>query len=112
MKKELLDTFTNPNPDRDYRIEIKIPEFTSVCPKTGQPDYGLITINYIPDQLCLELKALKFYIQAYRNEGIFYESLINKILDDLSSVSSPRKMTIQGAFTPRGGISTIVEASL
>ena len=84
--RSLLETFENQFPDRDYRIEIVAPEFTSVCPKTGQPDFGTLTINYIPDKLCVELKSLKFYLQSFRNEGIFYEHVTNTILDDLVAV--------------------------
>jgi len=112
MTANIIETFDNPKTERDYKIITKIPEFTSVCPKTGQPDFGTITIIYVPDKLCIELKSLKFYIQSFRNKGIFYESLINQMLDDLSSVCKPRSMKIIGDFTPRGGISTIVEAEL
>jgi 7-cyano-7-deazaguanine reductase len=105
-----LETFENQFPDRDYRIEIVAPEFTSVCPKTGQPDYGTITINYIPNKLCIELKSLKLYLQRYRNEGIFYEHATNTILDDLAAVTKPRFMKIVAAFTARGGITTTVTA--
>jgi 7-cyano-7-deazaguanine reductase len=105
-----LETFENQFPDRDYRIEIVAPEFTSVCPKTGQPDYGTITINYIPNKLCIELKSLKMYLQCYRNEGIFYEHVTNTILDDLAAVTRPRFMKVTAAFTPRGGITTTIAA--
>lgn len=105
-KKPDLEFFDNPHPDRDYTITIRCPEFTSVCPKTGQPDFGTITIEYIPDQLCIELKSLKMYMQSYRNEGIFYERLTNDILDDLSNTSKPRWMKVTSHFTPRGGITT------
>jgi len=105
-----LETFENQFPDRDYRIEIVAPEFTSVCPKTGQPDYGTLTITYIPNRLCIELKSLKIYLQSFRNEGIFYEHATNTILDDLSAVAKPRYMKLIAAFTPRGGISTNVTA--
>lgn len=105
-----LETFENQFPDRDYRIEIVAPEFTSVCPKTGQPDYGTLTIHYIPDRLCIELKSLKLYLQSFRNEGIFYEHVTNTILDDLAAVTKPRYMKITAAFTPRGGITTSVTA--
>lgn len=103
-----LETFANPCPQRDYEIDIHAPEFTSVCPKTGQPDYGTISIRYCPDQTCLELKALKYYLQSYRNTGIFYESAINHITDDLIAACQPRWMTVKGDFTPRGGITTAV----
>ena len=109
-KNDQLETFPNPTPSRDYEIEIVSPEFTSLCPKTGQPDFGTITVTYRPGPLCLELKALKFYLQAYRNQGIFYEALTNKILDDLTTACSPKKMTVTSSFTPRGGITTKVTA--
>ena len=102
--------FDNPRPGRDYAITIRCPEFTSVCPKTGQPDFGEITIEYGPDQSCIELKSLKFYMQGYRNKGIFYESLTNDILDDLSGACRPRWMRITARFSPRGGITTDVVA--
>ncbi len=105
---DLLETFENPNVGRDYIIETVCPEFTSVCPKTGQPDFGTITITYIADELCYELKSLKLYLQQYRNHGAFYESVTNKILDDLVEVTQPRMMEIRADFTPRGGIQTSV----
>jgi 7-cyano-7-deazaguanine reductase len=105
-----IDLFENPRPQRDYTITIRCPEFTSVCPKTGQPDFGIIMIEYIPDQTCIELKTLKFYMQGYRNKGIFYEALTNQILDDLVAACHPRWMTITASFTPRGGITTEVKA--
>ena len=104
---ELLD---NPHPERDYHITIKCPEFTSVCPRTGQPDFGEITIEYCPDKLCIELKSLKFYMQSYRNKGIFYEALTNDILGDLSRGCKPRSMKITSRFTPRGGLTTEIVA--
>ena len=110
MKKPELELFDNPNRQRDYTITIQCPEFTSLCPKTGQPDFGQITIEYCPDKLCIELKSLKFYIQSYRNEGIFYESLTNTILDDLVLACRPRWMKVTSKFTPRGGITTEVVA--
>src|SRR5262249_40871065 len=107
-----LDTFPNPNPGRDYTIEIVCPEFTTVCPKTGQPDFGTVTFTYTPDDLCVELKSLKLYLQGFRNVGIFYETVINRLLDDFVAASvaagRPRRCTFVGAFTPRGGISTTV----
>jgi 7-cyano-7-deazaguanine reductase len=103
-----LETFPNPAPGRDYTIEIVCPEFTSVCPKTGQPDFGTITFRYTPDQLCIELKSLKLYLQSYRNEGIFYEAATNRLLDDFVRACSPRRCQVTGAFTPRGGITTTV----
>ena len=108
--REKLETFENRFPERDYKIEIVAPEFTSVCPKTGQPDFGALTISYTPDKACVELKSLKHYLQSFRNEGIFYEDATNQILDDLVAVLQPRWMKIEAAFTPRGGISTTVTA--
>ncbi len=105
-----IELFDNPRPGRDYRIAICCPEFTSVCPKTGQPDFGEITVEYCPEKHCIELKSLKFYLQGYRNKGIFYESLTNEILDDLSGACKPRWMTVTARFTPRGGITTDVTA--
>ena len=106
--RDTLETFDNPYPDRDYEIETICPEFTSMCPKTGQPDFGELTITYVPDALCYELKSLKLYLQQYRNHGAFYEAVTNRILDDLVAVTQPRWMTIRAAFTPRGGIRTNV----
>ena len=105
-----IETFPNPHPGRDYVIKHVAPEFTSVCPKTGQPDFATIEIEYVADQLCIELKSLKFYLQSYRNEGIFYEDTVNVILDDLSAACKPRWMKVTGKFTPRGGIHSIVTA--
>lgn len=107
-----LETFPNPRPERNYEIQIRCPEFTSVCPKTGQPDFGEILITYTPDASCIELKSLKYYLQAYRNQGIFYEAATNKILDDLVAACHPRRMRITGAFTARGGITTTVVAEV
>lgn len=105
-----LDTFDNPNPGRDYTIEISCPEFTCVCPKTGQPDFATIKISYVPDQKCLELKALKLYFWSFREEGTFHEAVTNRILDDLVAACKPRRMTIVGDFNVRGGLHTIVTA--
>ena len=105
-----LETFPNPAPGRDYRIAHTCPEFTSVCPKTGQPDFGTIELEYIPDQLCLELKSLKLYYFGFRSEGIFYEAVTNRILDDLSAACKPRWMRVTGRFNVRGGISSVVVA--
>jgi 7-cyano-7-deazaguanine reductase len=105
---DLLETFDNPHPGRDYLVEAVCPEFTSLCPKTGQPDFGTITISYVPDRLCFELKSLKLYLQQYRNEGAFYEDVANRILDDLVAATRPRSMKLIAAFTPRGGIRTNV----
>lgn len=109
--RDILETFDNQYPERDYTIQIVCPEFTSVCPRTGQPDFGTLTITYVPDRKCVELKSLKFYLQRYRNEGIFYENVTNRILDDLVAVLQPRRMTVVAAFTPRGGITTTVTAA-
>lgn len=105
-----LETFPNPRPERDYEIAIDCPEFTSMCPKTGLPDFGTISIRYVPDALCLELRALKYYLLNYRNQGIFYETATNKILDDLVAACRPRRMSVVGDFTARGGITTKVTA--
>jgi len=104
----MLETFKNSFPHRDYLIEIVCPEFTSVCPKTGQPDFGTLTFQYVPDKLCVELKSLKLYLQQFRNQGIFYEDITNRILDDLVTTLQPRRMKLTASFTPRGGISTTV----
>ena len=109
--REILETFENQFPGRDYVVEIVCPEFTSVCPKTGQPDFGTLTITYTPDSKCVELKSLKLYLQSFRNQGIFYEHVTNRILDDLVAVLSPRRMKLVAAFTPRGGITTNVTAT-
>jgi 7-cyano-7-deazaguanine reductase len=103
-----LETFDNQYPGRDYTIDIVCPEFTSMCPKTGQPDFGTITYRYIPDRRCVELKSLKLYLQNFRNQGIFYENVVNRLLDDFVQACAPRHVTIIGAFTPRGGITTTV----
>jgi 7-cyano-7-deazaguanine reductase len=109
--RNVLETFDNQYPDRDYTIEIVCPEFTSVCPKTGQPDFGTLTIAYVPDARCVELKSLKFYLQQYRNQGIFYETVTNRILDDLVAALRPRRITLTAVFNPRGGITTTVTAT-
>jgi 7-cyano-7-deazaguanine reductase len=106
-----IETFPNPKPERDYEIAIDCPEFTSVCPKTGLPDFGAIRITYVPDRSCLELKALKYYLVEFRNRGIFYEQVTNQILDDLVAACGPRRMTVVGDFTPRGGIKTVITAT-
>ena len=105
-----MQTFPNPRPERDYEILIQCPEFTSVCPKTGQPDFGELTITYVPDRLCVELKSLKMYLQRFRNHGVFYEHVTNRILDDLVAACRPRHMKIIAAFTPRGGLRTTITA--
>jgi 7-cyano-7-deazaguanine reductase len=108
--KVKIETFPNPNTDREYLIQHVNPEFTSVCPKTGLPDYGTITIEYIPDQLCLELKSLKYYYLSFRNEGIFYEAITNRILDELVEACQPLQMTIKTEWTPRGGLHSSIVA--
>jgi 7-cyano-7-deazaguanine reductase len=105
-----IEVFDNKYPDRDYYITHINQEFTSVCPKTGLPDFGIITIHYIPDQLCLELKALKYYFLGFREKGIFYEAVINQILDDLTRACRPRYMEVIGKFSKRGGINSVVRA--
>ena len=104
----MLETFPNQYPGRDYLVTIRCPEFTAVCPKTGQPDFGTLTFSYVPDQVIVELKSLKIYLQAYRNMGIFYEVVVNRILDDFVKAVQPRKLTLIGEFTPRGGISSVL----
>ena len=106
-----IETFPNRHPGRDYEVRHTCPEFTSVCPKTGQPDFGTITVTYVPDRLCVELKSLKLYLQAYRNQGIFYEAVTNVILDDLVAAVAPRRMEVTGDFNVRGGISSVVTAT-
>lgn len=103
-----LSTFENPNVARDYEILLECPEFTCLCPMTGQPDFASVRITYVPDKLCVELKSLKLYLWSYRNEGAFHEAVINKIADDLVAALSPRRMTIEGEFMVRGGITTTV----
>src|SRR5437660_198981 len=105
---EQLETFANQYPGRDYTIEIVCPEFTSLCPKTGHPDFGTITFSYVPDQTCVELKSLKLYLQRFRDVGSFYEAVVNRLLDDFVAACAPRKCRVTGAFTPRGGITTTV----
>ena len=108
--KEILEieTFPNPFSGRDYTIDMECPEFTCLCPKTGQPDFATLFISYVPDKVCIELKSLKVYLVSYRNEGGFHEKVVNIILDDLVSACKPRKMTIVGDFNVRGGIHTTV----
>ena len=106
-----LETFPNPAQTRDYQIRFECPEFTCVCPKTGQPDFATIRIQYVPDELCVELKSLKLYLWSYRDEGAFHEAITNKILDDLVEATQPRQMTVEGDFYVRGGITTVVVAS-
>jgi 7-cyano-7-deazaguanine reductase len=108
--RTILDTFNNPRPGRDYQVKFVFPEFTSMCPVTGQPDFATITIDYVPDQLCVEMKSLKLYFLAYRNKGIFYEGVVNTILDDLVAALDPREMTVIGDFAARGGTTGVVRA--
>ena len=103
-----LDTFPNPRPGREYTVEIVCPEFTSVCPKTGQPDFGTLTFTYTPGPACVELKSLKLYLQGYRGRGIFYEDVTNRLLDDFVAACRPVRCKVVSAWTPRGGISTNV----
>ena len=110
LKEKLPSIETFPNQFQDYEIRIEIPEFTSVCPKTGLPDFGTVTIQYGPNKLCLELKSLKLYILAYRNRGIFYENIVNRILEDIVSACRPVWATVRGEFNPRGGMKAVVEA--
>ena len=106
-----LETFPNRHPRRDYTIVHACPEFTALCPKTGQPDFATIRITYVPDKLCVELKSLKLYLFGYRDRGIFYEHVTNVILDDLVRAVKPRSMTVEGEFNVRGGITSVVRAS-
>jgi 7-cyano-7-deazaguanine reductase len=108
-KMKIIEVFENAYPERDYLVVHKAPEFTSLCPKTGQPDFATITLEYIPDKLCIELKSLKFYFHSFRNDGIYFESVTNKILDDLVTACKPRYMRITAEFNTRGGISSTVE---
>ena len=110
MSATALETFPNPRPERDYDITITCPEFTSLCPKSGMPDFGEIRITYVPDALCVELKSLKYYLMAFRNRGMFYEDVTNQILDDLVAATRPRRMRVVGDFSVRGGIKTTVSA--
>jgi len=106
-----LETFANPRPERDYEINLECPEFTCVCPRTGQPDFATIRIHYVPDSLCIELKSLKLYLWSFRNEGAFHEDVTNRILDDLVQACRPRSMSVVGDFNVRGGIHTVVTAT-
>ena len=106
-----LESFENPNPERDYSIRFECPEFTCLCPKTGQPDFATIRIRYVPDARCVELKSLKLYLWSFRDEGAFHEAVTNQILDDLVALIAPRQMTVEGDFLVRGGIHTVVQAS-
>ena len=108
--RTILDPFDNPRPQRDYTVKFIFPEFTSMCPVTGQPDFATLTVEYVPDELCIEMKSLKLYFLAYRNQGIFYEAVVNTILDDLVAVLKPRRMAVTGDFAVRGGTKGIVTA--
>jgi 7-cyano-7-deazaguanine reductase len=111
LRKKLPAIETFPNQFPDYQITIEVPEFTSICPKTGLPDFGKITIRYVPQESCLELKALKLYLLAYRNLGIFYENAVNRILEDVVKACRPQRAAVVGEFRPRGGIESIIEAN-
>ena len=106
-----LETFPNPNPGRDYEISFECPEFTCLCPRTGQPDFATMGIRYVPDRRCVELKSLKLYLWSFRDEGHFHEAVTNRILDDLVKATRPRRMTVVGDFYVRGGIHTVVTAA-
>jgi 7-cyano-7-deazaguanine reductase len=109
LPSKALETFPNPHPERDYEINMECPEFTCLCPRTGQPDFATIRISYVPDELCVELKSLKLYLWSYRNDGAFHEAVINQILDDFVRACRPRRMTVTGDFNVRGGIHTTVK---
>jgi len=108
--KKSLETFQNPSTDRDYTIRMRIPEFTCLCPKTGQPDFATLSLEYVPDAKCVELKSLKLYVWSYRNEGAFHEAVTNRVLDDLVRVMKPRFIRLTAEFNVRGGIYTTVVA--
>ena len=108
--RAVLEVFDNPTPDRDYEIVHTAHEFTSLCPVTGQPDFGRLEFRYVADRRCVELRSLKLYLQGFRNEGVFYEALVNRLLDDLVGVLAPRRMEVRGEFSVRGGMSTVVVA--
>ncbi|MCU0970524.1 MAG: preQ(1) synthase [Gammaproteobacteria bacterium] len=110
LPSKSLETFENPRPGRDYTIRIRIPEFTCLCPKTGQPDFATLSLEYVPDRVCVELKALKLYVWSYRDEGAFHEAVTNRILDDLVAATAPRFMRLTAEFNVRGGIYTTVVA--
>jgi 7-cyano-7-deazaguanine reductase len=107
----VLEAFENPNPQRSYVIHFECPEFTCLCPRTGQPDFATIRVRYVPDKLCVELKSLKLYLGSYRSEGAFHEAVTNQILDDLVALLQPREMRVEGDFMVRGGIHTVVEVT-
>jgi len=104
----MIETFPNPNPERDFQIESVCPEFTNVCPMTGQPDFATITVTYVPDELCMELKSLKLYLWSYRDKGAYHERVTNQIASDIIKALDPRRLTVTGSFNVRGGISTVV----
>jgi 7-cyano-7-deazaguanine reductase len=106
-----LETFANPTPDRDYEIRFEIPEFTCLCPRTGQPDFATLHIRYVPDELCVELKSLKLYMWGYRDVGAFHEAVTNQVVDDLIAALDPREITVEAEFYVRGGIGTTVEVT-
>jgi len=110
LPSKTLETFENPQTERDYTIRVQVPEFTCLCPKTGQPDFAELAIEYIPDQLCVELKSLKLYVWAFRDEGAFHEAITNRILEDLVAATQPRFMRLSAEFNVRGGIYTTVVA--
>ena len=110
LPSKSLETFENPQPERDYTIRIRVPEFTCLCPKTGQPDFATLHLEYVPDGLCVELKALKLYVWSYRDEGAFHEAVTNRILDDLVGATAPRFMRVTAEFNVRGGLYTTVVA--
>ena len=110
MSTPVIETFPNPRPGRDFEIETSFPEFTSVCPKTGLPDFGEIIVTYVPNDRCIELKSLKYYFVAFRNQGIFFEAVTNQILDDLVAACHPKRMRVVGDFSVRGGLKTVVTA--
>jgi 7-cyano-7-deazaguanine reductase len=109
--RSILESFPNPRPQRDYQVQFVFPEFTSVCPVTGQPDFATITVTYVPDKYCVEMKSLKLYFFAFRNKGIFYEAVTNQILDDLVDALQPRRMTVVGEFAVRGGTAGTITAT-
>ena len=110
MSTPVIETFANPRPGRDFEIETSFPEFTSVCPKTGLPDFGEIIVTYVPNDSCIELKSLKYYFVGFRNTGIFFEAVTNQILDDLVAACRPKRMRVVGDFSVRGGLKTVVTA--
>jgi 7-cyano-7-deazaguanine reductase len=111
LPSKALEVVPNPHPDRDYEVSLEIPEFTCVCPRTGQPDFATIRVRYVPDQVLLELKAIKLYIWSYRNEGAFHEDVTNRILNDFVAAAVPRWIEVVGDFTVRGGIKTVVRVT-